>query len=68
MAFKHYDRFINTITGKDTLHDTVGIVYLDIFDCLQQNPGADQLRDVNDDDQVPLTGEGQSSRCRRAFN
>lgn len=27
VAFDNYDRFVDTINGKDTLHDTVGIVY-----------------------------------------
>lgn len=27
VAFDNYDRFVETITGKDTLHDTVGIIY-----------------------------------------
>jgi hypothetical protein len=62
VAFNNYDRFVETITGKDTLYDTVGIVYQDIFDCFQENPDAD-----HDDEQVPLNGERQSSRCRRAF-
>ncbi|KAG8330800.1 hypothetical protein J6590_054919 [Homalodisca vitripennis] len=31
MAFDNYDRFVDTKTGKDTLHDTVGIMYQDII-------------------------------------
>ena len=27
MAFDNFDRFVETLSGKDTLHDTVGIVY-----------------------------------------
>lgn len=27
VAFDNYDRFVDTATGKDTLHDTVGIIY-----------------------------------------
>lgn len=27
VAFDNYDRFVETTTGKDTLHDTVGIIY-----------------------------------------
>lgn len=27
VAFDNYDRYVETINGKDTLHDTVGIVY-----------------------------------------
>lgn len=27
VAFDNYDRFVETFSGKDTLHDTVGIIY-----------------------------------------
>ena len=27
LAFDNYDRFVETLTGKDPLHDTVGIAY-----------------------------------------
>lgn len=27
VAFDDFDRFVDTATGKDTLHDTVGIIY-----------------------------------------
>lgn len=27
VAFDNFDRFVGTATGKDTLHDTVGIIY-----------------------------------------
>lgn len=27
VAFDNYDRFVDTFSGKDTLHDTVGIIY-----------------------------------------
>ncbi|CAG9834603.1 unnamed protein product [Diabrotica balteata] len=30
VAFDNYDRFVDTKTGKDTLHDTVGIMYQNI--------------------------------------
>lgn len=30
VAFDNYDRFVDTATGKDTLHDTVGVIYQDI--------------------------------------
>lgn len=30
LAFNNFDRFIDTSTGKDTLHDTVGIVFQNI--------------------------------------
>lgn len=30
VAFDNYDRFVETLNGKDTLHDTVGIIFQDI--------------------------------------
>lgn len=30
IAYDNFDRFFNTKTGKDTLHDTVGIIYQNI--------------------------------------
>lgn len=30
VEFDNYDRFTETLTGKDTLHETVGIIYQDI--------------------------------------
>lgn len=30
LAFNNFDRFVDTLTGKDTLHDTVGNVFQDI--------------------------------------
>ncbi|KAG5867137.1 hypothetical protein JTB14_011344 [Gonioctena quinquepunctata] len=34
VAFDNFDRFVETLNGKDTLHDTVGIIFQDIV----QNP------------------------------
>ena len=32
VAFDNFDLFVDTLSGKDTLHDTVGIVYQDVPD------------------------------------
>ncbi|GBP23658.1 hypothetical protein EVAR_80275_1 [Eumeta japonica] len=32
LAFNNFDRFVDTATGKDTLHDTVGIMFQNIVD------------------------------------
>lgn len=32
VAFDNFDKFVETVNGKDTLHDTVGIVYQNIGD------------------------------------
>lgn len=40
VAFDNYDRYVETLTGKDTLHDTVGIAYQDdIQSSLQDHDG-----------------------------
>ena len=30
VGFDNFDLFVDTLTGKETLHDTVGIVYQDV--------------------------------------
>lgn len=32
LAYNNFDRFVDTTSGKDTLHDTVGIVFQDVVD------------------------------------
>ncbi|KAG5865424.1 hypothetical protein JTB14_004463 [Gonioctena quinquepunctata] len=45
VAFDNFDRFVETIDGKDTLHYTVGIIYQDVCeDVEQQNPADDTGR------------------------
>lgn len=36
VAFDNFDRFVETIDGKDTLHDTVGIIYQDVCEDVEQ--------------------------------
>ncbi|XP_074109123.1 uncharacterized protein LOC141533919 isoform X2 [Cotesia typhae] len=54
VAFDNFDRFVDTTSGKDTMHDTVGIIY--------QFPSADNFEattssaseiNVNDDEKGP---------------
>ena len=44
LAFDNYDRFVETLTGKDTLHDTVGIAYQTkkLDDTIDNNPSTNQ--------------------------
>ena len=37
IAFDNYDRYVETLTGKNTLHDTVGIAYQDIIEPNAEN-------------------------------
>lgn len=46
--------------GK-TLHDTIGIAYQDVLECFQENPDADEMNDVNDDDQLVSLSVGAAS-------
>ncbi|GFU51383.1 uncharacterized protein TNCV_4752491 [Trichonephila clavipes] len=32
VAFDNFDRYVDTLTGKDTLHDTVGFIYQNVSD------------------------------------
>jgi len=32
LAFDNYDRYVETLSGKHTLHDTVGIMYQNMYD------------------------------------
>ena len=44
LAFDNYDRFVETLTGKDTLHVTVGIAYQTkkLDDTIDNNPSTNQ--------------------------
>ena len=43
-SFDNYDRFVETLTGKDTLHGTVGIAYqaVKLDDIIDKNPSTNQ--------------------------
>lgn len=55
-AYDNFDRFVDTKTGKDTLHDTVGIIYQNI------DPTLENIEDVDD---LPETYTKR--RRRRSF-
>lgn len=51
------------------MHDTVGIVYQDVFECFQENPEADEIGDGKEDNHLlQLNERWQSSRRRKGFN
>lgn len=37
LAFDNFDRFVDTSSGKDTLHDTVGIIYQNVDRMLEED-------------------------------
>lgn len=72
IAFDNFDRFVDTLTGKDTLHDTVGIIYQNIVDdtnvtaaktdaSVQENDNINDSADGNDS----LTSNNETSRIRK---
>ena len=66
VAFDNFDRFVETLSGKDTLHDTVGIVYQTIRrnnDTRQEeaNTGCEELL------RVDHTKEAPRKKRRRTF-
>ena len=44
LAWNNFDRFVETIAGKETLHDTVGVTYQTITEeePIDQEPGDDE--------------------------
>lgn len=65
LAFNNFDRFVDTSTGKDTLHDTVGIIFQNV-DFLDRNPELEANDDINETTEEYSTT--QSKRRRRTFN
>lgn len=63
LAFNNFDRFVDTANGKDTLHDTVGIIFQNV-DCLLQSSF------TTDDRETVNTEEPSESakKKRRAFD
>lgn len=62
LAFNNFDRFVDTTTGKDTLHDTVGIMYQNI---VERPPSVPRVIAQNPDDNEPSTS---AKRRRRTFD
>lgn len=61
LAFDNFDRFVETLSGKDTLHDTVGIIYQNKCDTIN-----DSENDI--DDVTPSTTETSQKKRRRMFD
>lgn len=65
LAFDNFDRFVDTDTGKDTLHDTVGIIFQNIVDYGPIEQGTVVEENIgNDNRECPITG----SKRRRTFD
>ena len=61
LAFHNFDRFVDTSSGKDTLHDTFGIIYQNIVDI----PVEDETNDDCLDDNSIAEAECSQRRMRR---
>lgn len=59
VAFDNFDRFVETKTGKDTLHDTVGIIYQNI------DPNTQNESEVQDLPSVSSQGTSNLQKRRR---
>ncbi|KAG8258982.1 hypothetical protein J6590_019451 [Homalodisca vitripennis] len=61
MAFDNYDRFVDTKPGKDTLHDTVGIMYQNI------NPKDDNVEEEEEEENEDNEGCKRDRPRQRSF-
>lgn len=67
VAFDNYDRFVETLTGKDTLHDTVGIIYQNIDDS-EEETTEDVQTNIDLTRVDPVSGQSTRKRKRRTFD
>lgn len=63
LAFDNFDRYVETIDGKDTLHDTVGI----IFQNVDKSSSNEETAINYDSDSAESTAEEQSVLRRRKY-
>ncbi|GFS75832.1 hypothetical protein TNCV_4665081 [Trichonephila clavipes] len=64
VAFDNFDRYVDTLTGKDTLHDTVGIIYQNVshdYD-IQLNSSS-----INGNIDIPLPPTKEDGLLTRKF-
>ena len=63
LAFNNFDRFVDTASGKDTLHDTVGIIFQHIA------PNADNIMpETESNNENPNANNEISKKRRRTFD
>ncbi|XP_011171576.3 uncharacterized protein LOC105204222 [Solenopsis invicta] len=63
LAFNNFDRFVDTLSGKGTLHDTVGIIFQNKYD-----PAIDGRIEINPDNSQEVLSTEKSKKRRRAFD
>lgn len=62
LAFDNYDRYVETFSGKNTLHDTVGIAYQ------LRNDAEDGNEDENENPEGNVIQKGKRRRRYEAMN
>ncbi|CAH1100732.1 unnamed protein product [Psylliodes chrysocephalus] len=63
VAFDNFDRFVDTLNGKESLHDTVGIIYQNIDNNVQEELNVDNASNNSEE-----TLQGPSKKRRRTFD
>lgn len=68
VAYDNYDRFVDTTSGKDTLHDTVGIIFQDVSaieseEAVDKEDNDANMSNIEDDENAP-----KNTKHRRSFD
>ena len=67
LAFNNFDRFVDTASGKDTLHDTVGIIFQEVHSN-SANVNEHAMGSVSEIDQTEEEAGSSSRKRRRTFD
>ncbi|KAL4702648.1 hypothetical protein ACJJTC_016455 [Scirpophaga incertulas] len=75
VAYDNFDRFVDTASGKNTLHDTVGIIYQnvhqlehsedDVFDDMPEEIVPDEIPDNNDNQEQSENGNSNDKTRKK---
>lgn len=66
VAFDNFDRYVETSTGKDTLHDTVGIVYQNKM--IESSSSTDHFTDKIDNNSIYVNSQTENRRRRKYYS
>ncbi|GFS95509.1 hypothetical protein TNCV_814591 [Trichonephila clavipes] len=64
VAFDNFDRYVDTLTGKHTLHDTVGIIYQNVIHDYDIELNSSSIRGNTD---IPLPPTKEDGLLKRKF-
>lgn len=68
VAFDNFDRYVETSTGKDTLHDTVGIVYQNKSPCMEIRTSSEITDNSNNNNIIDHSETGLQRRKKYFSN